>query len=113
MLIVCLFSVVQGAKAASGRDLNTDASLKESDVLPEKLRLIWVCCAHAAVTAAVLAAPSAGSQALPRSILQESHWRHTHPHVGQLNQIITSVTPALLQQFSMYEHSQNVSLECH
>ncbi len=33
--------------------------------------------------------------------------------VGQLNQIITSVTPALLQQLSMYEHSQNVSLECH
>ena len=81
MLTVCLLFVVQGAKAASGRDLNTDASLKESDVLPEKLRLIWVCCAHAAVTAAVLAAPSAASQALPRSILQESHWRHTHPQV--------------------------------
>ncbi|KAL0049173.1 hypothetical protein WJX82_008148 [Trebouxia sp. C0006] len=31
------------------------------------------------ITAAVLAAPSAGSQPSPRSILQESHWRHTHP----------------------------------
>jgi hypothetical protein len=81
MLIVHLPSVIQGAKAALQQGLITGASSEEPDVLSEKLRLVWVCCAHAAVTAAVLAAPSAGSQPSPRSILQESHWRHTHPQV--------------------------------
>jgi hypothetical protein len=81
MLIVHLLSVIQGAKAASEQGLITIAISEEPEVLSEKLRLVWVCCAHAAVTAAVLAAPSSGSQASPRSILQESHWRHTHPQV--------------------------------
>ncbi len=87
MLIVHLLSVIQGAKAASEQRLITGASLEESDVLSEKLRLVWVCCAHAAVTAAVLAAPSAGSQAFPRSILQESHWRHNHPQVKPCSEL--------------------------
>ncbi|KAL0028971.1 hypothetical protein WJX77_009058 [Trebouxia sp. C0004] len=82
----------QGAKAASEQGLITGASLEESDVLSEKLRLVWVCCSHAAVTAAVLAAPSAGSQASPRSILQESHWRHIRP---QLKARMSSVHPAV------------------
>lgn len=81
VLIVHLLSVIQGPKAASEQRFITGGNAEESDVLSEKLRLVWVCCAHAAMTAAVVAAPSAGSQAPPRSILQESHWRHTHPQV--------------------------------
>lgn len=88
LFMVHLFPVIQGAKAASEQRLITGASAEESDVRSEMLRLVWVCCAHAAVTAAVLAAPSAGSQASPRSILQESHWRHTHPQVKPCSGLI-------------------------
>ncbi len=87
MLNVHLRSVLQGAKTASEQGLITGTSSEEPDVLSEKLRLVWVCCAHAAVTAAVLAAPSPGLQAPPRSILQESHWRHTHPQVKPCSEL--------------------------
>ena len=90
VLIGHQLSVIQGAKAASEQALVTGGSAEESDVLSEKLRLVWMCCAHAAVTAAVLAVPSAGSQAPPRSILQESHWRHTHPQVKPCSELFTN-----------------------
>ena len=91
MPIMHLLSVLQGAKAASEQGLVTGASLEESDVVSEKLRLVWVCCAHAARAAAVLAAHSAGSQASARSILQESHWRHTHPQVKPCSDMLGGI----------------------
>lgn len=65
----------------SAAAVTVDATVSQPDILSEKLRLVWVCCAAAAVEAAVLAAPVVALQATARSTLQESFWRHTHAQV--------------------------------
>ena len=76
-------SSLQAATMQSGHSSSSD-SVDPVAMLSEKLRLVWTSCVHSVVQAVVLKGLPASLQSSARSVLQESHWRHTHPQVRWL-----------------------------